>query len=405
MNMRPVALFVAVLLIAGCEKPVPPVYEEPIPLPLSAGDDSIGPRITVGAAGEILLSWMERRDEGGVLRAAQLGANGWMHIIDVAEDPAMFINWADLPSVTALSDGRWFAHWLSYSADLTYSYDVLVAQSKDAGKSWSAPLSPHNDGTPTEHGFVSVWPNAGSAGLVWLDGRKAVNDIADDPRATGMTLRAATIDAEGGLSGEQLVDDFVCDCCQTDIAVTASGPIVVYRNRTLKEIRDISISHYVDGSWQPGEEFSNDGWEIEACPVNGPAIAANEKFVAVAWFTAAKDSPLIKMRISKDGGKTFGEPILIASAKVKGHVDVTYVGDSSFAVSWVQHEEDLDDIRVRSVTTTGELGRIKTVGRTAAARSVPQMVWSDGKLIFAWTDKVGDATRIVSNSVEIAYAY
>ena len=395
----------AALLLAGCEEPVPPVYEEPYPMPLAAGQNSLGPRTTVGASGEILLSWMERRDEGALLRAAQLDANGWINTVDIVEDPRMFVNWADLPSATSIGGGHWVAHWLSYSADLTYSYDVLVAQSQDGGKSWSEPVLPHNDGTPTEHGFVSMWPADNSVGMIWLDGRKTVSDITDDPRATGMTLRAARIDADGALHDEQLVDNFVCDCCQTDIAVSETGPIAVYRDRSLAEIRDISISRYVDGSWQRGEAFSNDGWKITGCPVNGPAIAADGKLVAVAWFTAAKDSPRVSVRISTDGGKSFGDTILIASAKVKGHVDVSYVGDSSFAVSWVQKGDDLDDIRVRSVTTKGALGRIKTVGRTGAARSVPQMVFSDGELIFAWTDKAKDQTRLVSVRVEIAYAY
>ena len=34
----------------------------------------------------------------------------------------------------------------------------------------------------------------------------------------------------------------------------------------------------------------NDGWKIAACPVNGPAVAANGKRVALAWFTAPNDA-------------------------------------------------------------------------------------------------------------------
>ena len=403
--MRYLVAILAVLLLAGCEEPVPPVYEEPYPLSLAAGANSLGPRITVGAAGDTLLTWMERRDEGALLRAARLDAGGWAGTVDIVEDPRMFVNWADLPSAMSLGGGHWIAHWLSYSADLKYSYDVLVAQSQDDGKSWSEPILPHDDGTPTEHGFVSMWPADDSVGIIWLDGRMTVNDISDDPRATSMTLRAAQMNAAGELSGAQLVDNFVCDCCQTDVAVSVEGPIAVYRNRSLDGTRDISLSRYVDGEWQPAEAYSNDGWKIDGCPVNGPAIAADGKLVAAAWFTAAKDSPRVSVRISTDGGKSFGDTILIASAKVKGHVDIAYIGDSSFAVSWVQKGDDLDDIRVRSVTTKGELGRIKTVGRTGSARSVPQMVFADGDLVFAWTDKAKEQTRLVSVAVEIAYAY
>lgn len=403
--MRDLTVICGCLLLAACEKPVPPVFYEPVPLSLPAAENSLGPRLTVGTDGTILLSWMERRDEGGKLRAAVLGAPNWDGAVDVVDDPRMFVNWADLPSVTALGGGRRVAHWLRYSADLTYSYDVLLSQSTDAGATWSEPLAVHDDGTPTEHGFVSVWPRGDDVGLLWLDGRKTVNEVSDDPRASGMTLRAAFLGANGAVGGAQQIDGLVCECCQTDVAVTASGPIAVYRNRTTDEIRDISFARFVDGRWQSGEPFSADGWEISGCPVNGPAIAANGEFVAVAWFTAAADSPRVYARLSTDGGLTFGDEILVASALVKGHVDIAYIGDSSFAMSWVQRDDDVDDIRVRSITSQGEVGPIKTVGRSAAKRNVPQMVFSDGDLIFAWTDMLGDSSRIVSVRVEVAYAY
>ncbi|MDH3748246.1 MAG: hypothetical protein OER97_08565 [Gammaproteobacteria bacterium] len=396
------------LASVGCVEPIPPIYEEPVPLSLSSGAGALGPRLTVGADKDVLLSWMERRDEGAELRVSRLGDDGWLTAADVVEDPKMFINWADFPSVTSLGDSHWIAHWLSYSADQTYSYDVLLSQSTDAGQSWSAVTSPHSDGTPTEHGFVSLWKPVEEsdplAGLVWLDGRNTVNEAGDDPSPSGMTLRAAFVDADGNLSGEQLIDELICDCCQTDVAMSSKGPIAAYRDRSPNEVRDISISRFVDGRWQLGEPFSNDGWEISACPVNGPAIAADGDLVAIAWFTAATGTPFINVRVSKNGGKEFGERVLIASGAVLGHVDVAYIGDSSFAVSWLRNGDDLHNIYVRSVTTAGALGKIRTVGRTAVSHTVPQMIARDGFLIFAWTDEFNDESILASASVEIAYA-
>ena len=39
-----------------------------------------------------------------------------------------------------------------------------------------------------------------------------------------------------------VLDARACDCCQTDAAMTSAGPVVVYRNRTEEEIRDIYIA-------------------------------------------------------------------------------------------------------------------------------------------------------------------
>ena len=72
----------------------------------------------------------------------------------------------------------------------------------------------------------------------------------------------------GGRVGEAVIDSSTCDCCQTDVAVSANGPIAVYRDRTHDEIRDIFVTRFEDGSWQPGERLHADNWEIPGCPVH-----------------------------------------------------------------------------------------------------------------------------------------
>ena len=391
-------------LLGACTEYVPPIFDEGRPLGVPSAPDSHGPRLTRGADGTVMLSWMERDGENRVMRATEVRRSGFGDVIEVANDPKMFVNWADVPSVTVLGDGDWLAHWLSYSADLTYSYDVMLAMSSDSGQSWSEPFRPHDDGTPTEHGFVTVFPTGDDAGLVWLDGRKTGGEATDDPTDTGMTLRGAFVGSEGEIFGDQEIDELACDCCQTDVAMTPSGPIAVYRDRTGGEIRDISLSRFVDGAWQPPEAFSEDNWEIGACPVNGPEIAVHGDFVAVAWFTAADTVPRVKVRISKNGGRSFGDEIEVARVSTLGHVQIDWIGDNAFAVSWLQRVRELKDIQVRSVTVSGELGPVHTVGRTEIERTLPQMLTVGEDLVFVWTDVGSDGSRIRGVRAEIVHA-
>ena len=62
-------------------------------------------------------------------------------------------------------------------------------------------------------------------------------------------------------------------------------------------------------------EMARDGWKIDACPVNGPAVAAAADTVVVAWFTAA-DMPRVRLAYSRDGGRSFAAPIEVASGAV-----------------------------------------------------------------------------------------
>lgn len=399
-------LFLAAVGIVACTGAEPPVFGEPSPLPVPAGTNVVGPRFAAGPDGSIVLSWMQREESGATLRFSRLESDKWQAAAEVVTDPKMFVNWADLPSVTPLGETHWVAHWLSKSADATYAYDILLAQSSDEGQSWSDPVRPHSDGTPSEHGFVSIRAEGDAVALLWLDGRKTVNEATDDPRGTSMTLRSALVDPEGEVSQEQLVDEIVCDCCQTDVAVSPHGPIAVYRDRTIDEIRDIYVSRFSNGAWQPGTAIADDGWEIAGCPVNGPAIDAQGDLVAIAWFSAANGNPVVSAALSTNGGRTFKSPVEIASRGSSGHVGIAVIDRSSAAVSWVESDNrGTNAVNIRSVTTGGLLGRVETVGRTELIRLYPQMIRSDDMLILAWTDEIIDEPEIVSIKVPILGFY
>jgi hypothetical protein len=385
-------------MLIACTEQYLPEFGDPHPVSVPAEIPAYGPRLSQSNEDAVILSWMERQDDGSTLRFSNLDEGSWDAPSTVVVDTEMFVNWADLPSVISISKDSLLAYWLSYTEDATYSYQVLTAMSDDGGDSWSAPFSPHTDGTPTEHGFVSSYPAPGGTGLLWLDGRNTPDE--------GMTLRGATLGPDASLSDEILLDELVCDCCQTDIAMTSAGPVAVYRDRTMDEIRDIYVSRHQDGKWQPGEAVSVDNWMISGCPVNGPSIAAAEKLVAVAWFTAADDKSTAKAAFSTNAGKSFSAPVEISTKSALGHVGVSHIDKKSFAVSWMESEKKgTYAIRLRAMTADGQLGRIHTVGRTSVARTVPQMVRVGDELILAWNDVIRDQSKVVSVTVPILGFY
>jgi hypothetical protein len=278
---------------------------------------------------------------------------------------------------------HWIAHWLSYSADKTYSYDVVVAQSFDNGQSWSAPLAAHSDGTPTEHGFVSMYRASDGVGLVWLDGRAT----PDEP----MTLRSAVVSPDNERIREQQIDDSVCDCCQTDIAVSSLGPLAVYRDRTAEEIRDIYITRHTGEQWQPGQRLYADNWKIPGCPVNGPAIVADGDRVAVAWFSAADDRPVVRLTRSTDGGMSFAEPLVLAEGGLSGYVRLVLLPAGYAGVSWVaRNEQGSNTLHVAVTAPDNRVIAIEPVADIAQLRVLPQLGFQDGHLVVVWTDDIAD---------------
>jgi hypothetical protein len=376
---------------------------EPESLALPSLSPATGPRITGTDETGLILSWMELGDASTSLRYSRFESGAWRPAEEVVAIDGMFINWADLPSVVALGGGRLAAHWLQSSGDSPYAYDVAARISTDNGGNWSKIVTPHTDGTDTEHGFVSMFAWESNLGMLWLDGRKSVNKVTDDPVASGMTLRATLVDPYLQLKNEQLVDNLICDCCQTDVAISRRGPIAVYRDRSIDEIRDIAVTRFLDGKWQKGQNIAADQWRISGCPVNGPAITAAEDDVAVAWFTGAGNKPAIKLAVSQDGGESFAAPITVIDGSVLGHVDIVPLDDGNFGVSWLQISDGgIGEVVVRKVNANGELGSIFAVSYGASSFSVPQMARSQDDLVFVWTASENFVDQILSAKVPVA---
>lgn len=404
MKSLPRTLFILLFLLVSfsanvlgqdSKTPTMPIQELDSPAGAASGE----PNLYVGADGRAYLTWIEKKgDKAHALRFAVRNGRGWSVPGTIVEAENFFVNWADFPSLVALPDGALVAHWLVKSGPDTYAYDVNIARSTDGGKSWSKPIAPHRDGTKTEHGFVSMLPAVnGRVIAVWLDGRnfKEVSHGGHGPSSSEMTLRYASIDSNGQPSEDVLVDPRVCECCQTSAAMTSEGPIVAYRDRSDKEVRDISIVRLIKGRWTEPRILHPDGWEIQGCPVNGPSVSAQGRRVAIAWFTGAKDTPRVKVVFSSDAGQTFGQPIQVDEGSPTGRVDVEILGDGSALISWLERTASGGEIKVRRVRPDGSRDEAKTLSVSSVARTsgFPRMARARDEVIFAWTQP-GNSSQV-----------
>jgi hypothetical protein len=396
------ALLMALLLLAGCDQsPGPALAVVEVPVPAAGG--SAEPHLAKGPDDSVVLSWVEPTPHGSALRFSVLDSTqGWGASRLVAQGSNWFVNWADFPSVVPVSDSLWAAHWLEKREGSAYAYDIAASLSRDAGLTWGERLIPHQDGTLTEHGFVSLFPWQEGVGILWLDGRNMLEE-------GGMTLRAAAFTADGELGHSTLVDELVCDCCQTDVATSPDGPIAVYRDRSRGEIRDIAVVRLIDNHWETPRAVAEDGWQIAGCPVNGPAIAASGAAsgarVAVAWYTEAHELPRVRLAFSADGAESFSAAIDVASDRPLGRVDVVLLDSGDAIVSWLEQGADEGaELYIRRVSASGATGQRYLVARTGSGRAsgFPQMLLTDDDLLFAWTESIADWPQVRAARVAVS---
>ena len=360
----------------------------PQPLTSPATGSSAQPQLSVSKRG-VLLSWIERSGDLATLKFSERTTAGWTPARTVASGRNWFVNWADVPSVVRLPAGALVAHWLQKSAASTYAYDVRLSTSTDDGKTWSASFTPHHDGTPTEHGFASIFPQGDGFGLIWLDGRNMKQGGGHDGHGSGaMTVRYARFDGAFKQIEETEVDAKVCECCPTAAAVTADGVIAAFRNRTDDEIRDNFVTRLSGGKWSTPQAVHNDDWKIAACPVNGPALSANANSVVMSWFTAKNDQPTALAAFSSDGGKTFGKPVRIDDAGTLGRVDIELLPDGAALATWIEFADQKAQFKTRRIGRDGTKSPAVTVSSLAGSRAsgYPRAAIANGEVVFAWTE-------------------
>ncbi len=358
---------------------------------------SLAPYLFADKNGMVYMTWIEQGDTLNHLKMTYLKNKIWSAPNTITSGVNWFINWADYPIGASDGIGHFMVSMLEKSGAGTYAYNIQLFSSSD-GSNWQGPVLLHDDSTQTEHGFVSLIPYQEGFFAAWLDGRNTAADINVQGGAHAhhgaMTLRAAILDYQGNTVKEWELDDKVCDCCQTTAAITSNGPVVIYRNRSDEEVRDIYIVRLVGEMWTEPKAVHDDYWTINACPVNGPRTEAIGNLMAVAWFTSSNAMSEVKVAFSKDGGASFAPPLTLNESQTIGRVDVVMLDGSSAMICWMEGPV----IKAAKVYSSGRRDTAIVLSESSEHRSsgFPQMVKSGRQIIFAWTD---DEDKIVKTAI------
>lgn len=411
MKTIPILALIAATVLSACQRESAPASAEgqtaisnnpsivtdwPLPSTTGAGQ----PDLIVSPDGRLLLSWLSAQP--GRRNALQFAAytDTWQSAPKtIAVGQLLFVNWADTPHLATTADGALWVQWLQKSADKPYAYDVMLTRSINHGLNWSPPTRIHDDGTTTEHGFVSMWPaSRDTLGIAWLDGRNTAGGGGDEhaghdaDAAAAMTLRAATFNSLMQRTSDAELDAMACDCCQTDAAMTSKGALVVYRDRTEQEIRDIYSTRFDGRTWSSPKAVHADRWTMPACPVNGPSMAAQGSDIYVAWYTAVNNTPTLSVARSTDAGTTFGKPMEVQRGlDVQGRVDVAFDGKQVW-VAWLNESASGQSLWLAryDAALSRQLERIEVAKLQGRGRGTgfPQLALRDGSAWLVWTDVI-----------------
>lgn len=363
----------------------------PAPNPAKAG--SISPNLTITHDQRLLLSWVEPvKGNRLALKYAVAEQSQWAAPRTVVINPSLDTR-GKQPSVIRLADRRLIAFWnqrKNSRGEDVWSH-LYFSTSGDDGSSWSLPRVVHRDLSVSLHGKISAVPiGANELAIIWLDERKE-----EKTEQYSHLLVTTTIRSDGTLGQEQIIDGNACPCCPTALVKTSDGLLAAYRDHEAGDLRDISLLRFTNGQWGAPQNLHRDGWKINGCPGNAAALVADGERVVAAWFTAANDKPAVKAAFSSDGGRTFGQPLILSPDGAIGRPAVTMLSDGTGVVAWVKNVGGSSRLVINRIKPDGSISAPTMLGKTG--KSFPRIARAGQQVMVAWTDPAGAVKTVIVN--------
>jgi hypothetical protein len=301
--------------------------------------------------------------------------------------------------------------------------EIKTSQSRDGGKTFSTPVALQKSGAPGDRGWPALAVDAGGeAHAVWLDHRgipppKPGVSHVHNPNAAhdgaAMAQRSSLYYAGLGNGGprEHEITKGVCYCCKTALA---AGPhrtlAAAWRHVYPGNFRDIAFVMSRDGgrSFTAPVRVNEDGWAINGCPDDGPAIGVDAQGTAHIVWPSVIDGPQPEGEIfyaSTRDGRTFSKRVRVPTlgSPKPAHPQVMIRDAGRLVVAW---DEYLDG---RRIATARELklqdGQSPAFGEAvrlgpADAALYPVLAAASHGVIAVWTTG-GESSRVMAKVIEL----
>ncbi|MCP3413080.1 glycoside hydrolase [Bradyrhizobium brasilense] len=275
--------------------------------------------------------------------------------------------------------------------DQNFNGQVLTTRSTDGGRSFEAP-KPITASNESQRFEAIGFDPAGAVFAAWLDKRNRVPAQQRGQKYDGAGLFFAS-SGDGGAtySDARLVADNTCECCRLALAFDGAGrPVVVFRNIFEGGVRDHAIVTFSDLATR-GEihRVSRDDWQIAACPHHGPSLTiSREGTYHVTWYTNGKARKGLFYARSRDGGKTFSDPLPVGQPNRSPSRPQIIAGPQGLVMAWKEFDGQKTTIDLMTSHDDGATWSKPTViADTADSSDHPLLVSDSRQTYLSWMTK------------------
>ena len=294
---------------------------------------------------------------------------------------------------------------------------VKLARSRDGGRTFSAPVPLQAAGAAGDRGWQALTLDArGTAHAIWLDHRgmaaskaepmdhKGEHDGAAMAQRSGLYYASSA----GGTATERELFKGVCYCCKTAMATGPDGTLyAAWRHVFTGNFRDMGFTSSRDGgkTFSPMVRVNQDGWSINGCPDDGPAIAVDAKGVVhLVWPTVQGGTEgALLYAVSKDG-RTFSAPVRVPTlgSPKPSHPQVAIDGGGRVVIAWDEVRSGVRGAAYSRMTSAAgappAFGPIQQLG-AGGPSAYPVFAAGAKGLVAVWTagppDKATIAVKVI----------
>jgi hypothetical protein len=336
--------------------------------------ERVNQHVTVASDGSsmVALTWAATSDDTGTDIFAAVSTDGGASFSDPVRVNAVArqanANGEQPPRVAVVrGDDGGAAVVVLWTARGEGGTTLLSARSTDGGRTFGPSTSIPGGTAPGNRGWESLAADSHDRLVaLWLDHRDtAAGRTAHGHHQHGAGGAAAAADGAARAQRSQLfvgsldgsiasrgIARGVCYCCKTALATGSDGAIyAAWRHVYAGNHRDIAFTRSRDGgrSFEEPVRVSEDGWQLDGCPENGPALGVAADRVHVVWPTlvrAAGGETLRLFHASTEDGRSFTPRTALPTSGAAYHPQVVVAPDGSLLAAWDELAGGMRHVRV-----------------------------------------------------------
>jgi hypothetical protein len=284
---------------------------------------------------------------------------------------------------------------------------IKTARSRNGGRTFEAPVALQMAGAAGDRGWPALaLDERGIAHAIWLDHRglaagrvegHAGHKSAGEHDGVAMAQRSGLYYAAAGASSSEERELFtgVCYCCKTALSIGPGGVLYgAWRHVYQGNIRDIAFTVSRDGgrSFSAPIRVSEDKWELNGCPDDGPAMAVDARgTVHLVWPTViggANPQGALFYASSRDG-RSFTPRVRIPTlgSPKPSHPQITIDAAGRVVVAWDENVNGRRAAVARALNRDAN-DRItfgETITLAGDGATYPVLAATDRGVIAVWT--------------------